>query len=72
MLTRTQDGLMWWLIGVYFSPIIYIFDVKIHWALIAFCCLLVVNVSKKTWGFLWNKLIVAIAKEMNKQNDSKK
>lgn len=72
MLTRTQDGLMWWVISVYFSPFINIFDVKIHWALIAFGCLLVINVSKKIWGFLWNKLIVAIAKEMNKQNDLKK
>lgn len=72
MLTRTQDGLMWWLISVYFSPIINTFGINIHWVAIAFVCLLVINVSKKIWGFLWNKLIVAIANEINKQNDLNK
>lgn len=69
MMTRIQDGLFGWTCSVYLPAVFCIFGINIHWVAIAFGCVAAINLSLKIWGFLWNKLIVAVAKEMNKQND---
>lgn len=69
MMTRIQDGLLGWTCSFYLPAVFYIFGINIHWVAIAFCCVAAINISLKIWGFLWNKLIVAVANEINKQND---
>ncbi|NUH91274.1 MULTISPECIES: hypothetical protein [Bacillus cereus group] len=62
-----------WLIGLaggyYLVPTILIFGMTVHWVLVALFCMYAYRGLKKFGRFLKKQIVVAVVKELNKQND---
>lgn len=71
MRTRITDLFIGLFAGFYLPKTVFIFGMNVHWVVVALCIIFTIHVSKKIGVFLWKKLIAAIAKELQKQNDLK-
>ncbi|PEA00880.1 hypothetical protein [Bacillus cereus] len=71
MSTRIIDLLIGMACGFYLPPTVSVLGVNVHWVLVALCCMFAYRLLKKLGGFLWKKMITAIASELKKQSDLK-
>ncbi|GAB6482721.1 hypothetical protein bcgnr5376_55910 [Bacillus cereus] len=71
MIERIQDGLFFWACSVYLPAIFCAFGINVHWVAIAFCFVAAINLSKKLGGFLKKKIVAAVVKELQNDNNFK-
>ncbi|MDA1531992.1 hypothetical protein PDJ85_26990 [Bacillus cereus group sp. TH260-2LC] len=71
MSIRLSDLLLGAAIGYYLSPVICIFGVNVHWVLISLGCVYAIRFIKKLGGFLKKKIVAAVVKELQNDNNFK-